>query len=45
MRLPYVDDTELVMDILRQAEQVKVLSPQGLRHKVQAKLRAALAAA
>jgi predicted DNA-binding transcriptional regulator YafY len=43
MRLPYVDDTELVMDILRQAEQVKVLSPKSLRLKVEARLRSALA--
>ena len=27
LRLPYVDDTELVMDILRQGEQVQVLAP------------------
>jgi predicted DNA-binding transcriptional regulator YafY len=45
MRLPYVDDTELVMDILRQGEQVKVVSPPALRLKVQARLRAALQAA
>ncbi len=42
LRLPYVDDTELVMDILRQAEDVEVQSPADLRDKVQRKLRAGL---
>jgi predicted DNA-binding transcriptional regulator YafY len=44
LRLPYVDDTELVMDLLRQAEQVKVLAPQALRLKLRSRLRAALEA-
>jgi len=42
LTLPYVDDTELVMDILRQAEQVQVLEPPSLREKVLARHRAAL---
>ena len=42
MRLPYVDDTELVMDLLRLGEQVRVVSPQGLQDSVKAKLAAAL---
>ncbi len=43
LRLPYVDDTELVMDLLRQGEQVRVLAPERLRAKLQARLVAALA--
>ena len=43
LRLPYVDDTELVMDLLRQGEQVRVLAPASLRDKLQARLAAALA--
>ncbi len=43
LELPYVDDTELVMDILRQGEQVQVMLPRTLRAAVQAKLRAAAA--
>ena len=30
LRLPYVDDTEMVMDLLRQGEQVQVLEPPEL---------------
>ncbi len=45
LRLPYVDDTELVMDILRQAEQVRVVEPEALRLKVLERHRAALSAA
>ena len=43
MRLPYVDDTELVMDLLRQGEQVRVTSPATLVKAVQARLLAASA--
>lgn len=43
LRLPYVDDTELVMDILRQGEQVQVLSPPSLVAAVRARLAAAAA--
>jgi predicted DNA-binding transcriptional regulator YafY len=43
LRLPYVDDTELVMDLLRQGEQVQVLEPPALVAAVQARLRAAAA--
>jgi predicted DNA-binding transcriptional regulator YafY len=42
--LPYVDDTELVMDLLRQGDEVEVLAPPELRDKVHARLRAAAAA-
>ncbi len=42
LRLPYVEETELVMDILRQAEQVEVVHPVSLRRAVRARLAAAL---
>ncbi|MDP3222865.1 MAG: WYL domain-containing protein, partial [Rubrivivax sp.] len=41
MRLPYVDATELVMDVLRQGEQVRVVSPTALVAAVKERLRAA----
>jgi predicted DNA-binding transcriptional regulator YafY len=44
LRLPYVDETELVMDLLRQGEQVQVLAPDSLRQAVRQRLAAALAA-
>ena len=43
LRLPYVEETELVMDVLRQGEQVEVLEPASLRRAVQRRLAAALA--
>ena len=43
LRLPYVDDTELVMDVLRQGEQVRVLAPPALVTAVRARLQAAAA--
>ena len=43
MTLPYVDDTELVMDLLRQGEQVRVAAPPELVQAVRARLRAASA--
>ena len=43
MRLPYVDDTELVMDVLRQGDQVQVIEPPELVHTVRARLAAAAA--
>ncbi len=43
LRLPYVDETELVMDILRQGDQVRVLAPDSLREAVQRRLAAAAA--
>jgi predicted DNA-binding transcriptional regulator YafY len=43
MRLPYVDETELVMDVLRQGDQVKVLEPTELAASVALRLRAAAA--
>ena len=43
MRLPYVDETELVMDVLRQGDQVKVLAPTELAAAVMQRLKAAAA--
>ncbi len=43
LSLPYVDETELVMDLLRQGEHVRVLAPDSLRDAVQRRLGAALA--
>ena len=43
LSLPYMDETELVMDLLRQGEQVQVLAPDSLRLTVQRRLAAALA--
>ena len=42
LTLPYVDETELVMDVLRQGEQVKVMQPSGLREAVRRRLGLAL---
>jgi len=41
--LPYVDETELVMDLLRQGEQVRVMAPESLALAVRRRLAAALA--
>jgi predicted DNA-binding transcriptional regulator YafY len=38
LRLPYVDATELVMDVLRQGPQVQVMEPASLRRQVQERL-------
>ncbi len=43
LRLPYVDDTELVMDLLRQGEQVRVLEPPALVQALRSRLAAASA--
>lgn len=40
MKLPYVDETELVMDVLRQGEQAKVLAPPALVQAVRRRLQA-----
>ncbi len=44
LKLPYVDATELLMDLLRHAGQVEVLAPAGLRDAYAARLRSAVAA-
>lgn len=44
LRLPYVDDTELLMDLLRHAGQVEVVGPVALRDAYAARLRQAVAA-
>lgn len=41
LRVPYTEETELVMDILRQGEQVEVLEPATLRCAVKTRLMAA----
>jgi predicted DNA-binding transcriptional regulator YafY len=43
LKVPYSNDQELVMDILRYAGNVEVLKPSSLRQKVETALRAALA--
>jgi predicted DNA-binding transcriptional regulator YafY len=44
LTLPYVDDTELLMDLLRHAGQVEVLAPAPLREAFAQRLRQAVAA-
>jgi predicted DNA-binding transcriptional regulator YafY len=44
LRLPFVDATELAMDVLRHGEHVQVVAPPALRDAVRARLQAALAA-
>ena len=43
LEVPYADERELVMDILRHVPEVEVLSPAGLRAAVTGKLRAGIA--
>lgn len=43
LRVPYVEETELVMDILRHGEQVEVVEPAALKRAVRTRLEAALA--
>lgn len=43
LTLPYRDDRELVMDILRHVPEVQVLAPAALRQHVAERLRAGLA--
>ncbi len=43
LEVPYADDRELVMDILKFGAEVEVLAPVELRNKVRDKLRAAAA--
>lgn len=43
LRLPYVDEMELVMDILRQGEEVRVLEPVELVEAVKRRLASAIA--
>ncbi len=42
LKLPYVDATELVMDVLRQGEQVRVVAPAALAQAVKKRLALAL---
>ena len=41
--MPYVDETEIVMDILRQGDEVTVVEPASLRRAVQQRLQRAAA--
>jgi predicted DNA-binding transcriptional regulator YafY len=41
LEVPYADDRELLMDILKFGPDVEVLAPKGLREKVKAQLQAA----
>jgi len=43
LEVPYADERELIMDILRHVPEVEVLEPVELRDKVIEKLRAGLA--
>jgi predicted DNA-binding transcriptional regulator YafY len=43
LRVPYVDDNELLMDVLRQGEEVQVVAPPALVQAVRARLVAAVA--
>lgn len=43
LRLPYADDTELLMDVLRHGEHVEVVAPRELRTAVEARLARAVA--
>jgi predicted DNA-binding transcriptional regulator YafY len=43
LRLPYVDETELVMDVLRQGPEVQVIEPPLLRERVRQRHAAAAA--
>ena len=38
LKLPYADETELLMDLLRQGEQVKVIDPPALAERVRQRL-------
>lgn len=44
LKVPYTDETELVMDVLRHGGNVKVLSPPALKSLVRQRLQEALAA-
>ncbi len=43
LEVPYSDDRELIMDIMRHGGEVEVLAPAGLRKRVRAELQRALA--
>jgi predicted DNA-binding transcriptional regulator YafY len=42
LRIPYSDDRELLMDILRHTPEVEVLAPVGLRERVLEKMQEGL---
>jgi predicted DNA-binding transcriptional regulator YafY len=43
LEFPYGDDWELIQDILRQGQDVKVLAPKSLKNKVKEVLKITLA--
>jgi predicted DNA-binding transcriptional regulator YafY len=43
LRVPYVDETEIVMDVMRQGPEVQVLEPASLRERVRQRHAAAAA--
>ncbi|WP_326544060.1 helix-turn-helix transcriptional regulator [Pseudorhodoferax sp.] len=43
LRVPYVDETEIVMDVLRQGPEVEVVAPPALRERVRGRLAEAAA--
>ena len=43
LRLPYTDETELAMDVLRQGDEVEVVEPPALREAVKQRLQRAAA--
>jgi predicted DNA-binding transcriptional regulator YafY len=42
LKIPYSDDRELVMDVLRHTPEVEVLGPEALRQLVREKMREGL---
>lgn len=42
MQLPYVNETEIIMDVLRHGGQVRVIEPSSLAQAVRSQLRSAL---
>ncbi len=41
LRIPYANETELVMDILKHGAAVEVIAPEALRHTIMENLRRA----
>ena len=42
LRIPYRNEGELVMDVMRHGPEVEVVSPAGLRDKIATQMKAAL---
>ena len=43
LQVPYTDDRELLMDVLRHGDEVEVLGPEELRNRIKAILHSAAA--